>query len=48
MRPFALTVTLLLGLAVAVNGLAACDRGRQEARLRVASAGFRPGQAVLG
>ena len=42
MRPFALTLALVLGLAVAVNGLAAWDRGRQEARLRAASAGFRP------
>ncbi len=48
MRSFALTLALVLGLAVAVNGLAAWDRGRQEARLRAASAGFRPGQAVLG
>src|SRR4030095_31927 len=48
MRPFTITVALLLGLAVAVNALAAWDRGRHEARLRAASASFRTGQAVLG
>jgi len=48
MRPFAITVALLLGLAVAVNGFAAWDRGRHEARLRAASASFHAGQVVLG
>ena len=48
MRPFAFTVALLLGLAVAVNGVAAWDRARHEARLRSASASFGPGQAVVG
>src|SRR5262245_11820843 len=48
MRPFAITVALLLGLAVAVNGLAAWDRGRHEARLRAAAAGFHAGQVMLG
>jgi hypothetical protein len=48
MRPFALTVALLLALTLAVNGLAAWDRSRQEARLRAASAGFRAGQVMLG
>lgn len=48
MRPFAITLALLLTLALGVNGLAAWDRGRQEARLRAASIGFQTGQAVLG
>jgi hypothetical protein len=48
MRAFTVTVALLLGLAVGVNGLAAWDRGRQEGRLRAASATFGPGQVVLG
>ena len=48
MRPFAVTLALLLTLALGVNGLAAWDRGRQDARLRAASAGFHRGQAVLG
>lgn len=48
MRPFAVTLAFLLTLALGINGLAAWDRGRQDARLRAASAGFRAGQAVLG
>src|SRR4029450_11939230 len=48
MVPFAVPVALLLGLAVAVNGFAAWDRGRHEARLRAESAGFHAGQVVLG
>jgi hypothetical protein len=46
MRPFAITLALILTLALGV-GLAVWDRGRQDARLRAASAGFRTGQAVL-
>jgi hypothetical protein len=47
MRPFAVTLALLLALVLGVNGLAAWDRGRQDARLRAASAGFRAGEVVL-
>ncbi|HEV8585463.1 MAG TPA: hypothetical protein VGT02_10900 [Methylomirabilota bacterium] len=48
MRPFLVVVAALLGLAVAVNGLATWERARHEARIARAAAAFRPGQALLG
>lgn len=46
MRPFAVTVALLLALVLAVNGLAAMDRWHREARLRAAAAALRPGRVM--
>lgn len=48
MRPFVAVLALLLGLVVAVNGLAVWDRARHEARIERAAAAFAPGQALLG
>lgn len=46
MRPFSVTVALLLALVVVVNSLAALDRQRQDRRTREAAAAFRPGLAM--
>jgi hypothetical protein len=46
MRAFAVTVGLLLALVLAVNGLAASVRLRQDRLLRAAAAAFRPGLAM--
>jgi len=43
MRPFTVTVALLLALVLVVNSLAALDRQRQDRRMREAAAAFRPG-----
>src|SRR6266498_1760182 len=46
MRAFAVTVTVLLVFVLAVNGVAAVNRQRQELRMRNAAAAFRPGLAI--
>jgi len=46
-RPFSVTVAVLLALVMAVNGAATWDRARHEDRIRRAAAAFRPGQAML-
>jgi hypothetical protein len=48
MRAFATTLAALLALVLAINGVAAWDKSRQEARLRDAAARFHAGQVMLG
>src|SRR5262245_27422146 len=46
MRPFWVTVGILVALALAVNGLAASERRRQERLLRAGAAELHPGLAM--
>jgi len=48
MRPFLVVVIVLLAVVVMMNGLAAWDRARHEARIARAASAFRPGLALLG
>ncbi|HTI53427.1 MAG TPA: hypothetical protein VMC04_04295, partial [Verrucomicrobiae bacterium] len=47
MRAFTITMSGLLALVVAINGLAAWDGRRHDRRLQALAAGLRPGQAVI-
>lgn len=47
MRPFTVTVTGLLLVVVAINGLAAWDGRRHGRRVQALAAGLKPGQAVI-
>lgn len=47
MRSFLVTVSLLLALVLLINGVAAWDRGRHEARVQRLAREFRPGLALV-
>lgn len=47
MRPYVVTVSVLLGLVLAINGVAAWDRARHEAQVRGLAGEFRPGLAMV-
>ena len=47
MRPYVVTVCLLLGLVLLINGAAAWDRAGHEARMRQLAGEFRPGLALV-
>jgi len=46
-RPYVVTVSLLLGLVLLINGVAAWDLARHEARARRLAGEFRPGLAMV-
>src|SRR5262249_59613101 len=46
-RPYVVTVCLLLGLVLLINGAAAWDRAGHEARMRQLAGEFRPGLALV-
>jgi hypothetical protein len=46
-RPYVVTVSLLLALVVLINGAAAWDRARHETRVRQLAHEFRPGLAMV-
>jgi hypothetical protein len=46
-RPYVVTVSLLLGLVLLINGVAVWDRGRHEVRVRRLADEFRPGLALV-
>ena len=47
MRPYVVTVCLLLGLVLLINGAAAWDRAGHDARMRRLAGEFRPGLAMV-
>jgi hypothetical protein len=46
-RPYLVTVCLLVALVLSINGAAAWDRARHEARVRQLASEFRPGLALV-